>query len=260
MNPPEVRHIMGMPIGIDARDPDGVDVDVAFDWLREADATFSTYRADSDISRLDRGELTVAGCRPEVDEVLVRCMALERETNGYFSVRPAGRLDPSGLVKGWAVAVAAERLAAAGAENFCITAGGDVIARGRPAPDRRWRVGIRHPERHGRIAAVLAVEDLAVATSGHYERGAHIVDPHTGRPPAGLLSVTVVGPDLGTADAYATAAFAMGEAGPAWTATLDGYDAMCITAELRVLSTPGFARHRARETEAVSVNPQPALG
>ena len=260
MSLPEVQHIMGMPIGIDVRDPDAVDVEVAFDWLREVDATFSTYRAGSDISRLDRGELTVAGCRPEVDEVLVRCMALERATNGYFSVRPSGRLDPSGLVKGWAVAVAAERLAAAGAENFCINAGGDVVARGRPAPDRRWREGSRHPEQHDRIAAVLAVEDLAVATSGHYERGAHIVDPHTGRPPAGLLSVTVVGQDLGTADAYATAAFAMGEAGPSWTATLDGYDAMCITAEHRVLSTPGFARHRARETDPVSVNPQPALG
>ena len=92
---------------------------------------------------------------------------------------------------------------------------------------------------------MLAVEDLAVATSGEYERGAHILDPHTGRPPEGLLSVTVVGPDLATADAYATAAFAMGAGGPEWTATLDGYDAMCITSDRRVLSTPGFERHRA---------------
>jgi FAD:protein FMN transferase len=242
--PPEVRHIMGMPIGIDVRDPHGVDVEVAFDWLREVDAVFSTYRDDSEISRLDRGELTLAECRPEVDEVLTRCMALERATRGYFSVRPDGRLDPSGLVKGWAVAGAAERLARAGAERFCINAGGDIVARGRPAPDRRWRVGIRHPEELDRLAAVIEVEDLAVATSGDYERGAHIVDPHTGRPPTGLLSVTVVGPDLATADAYATAAFAMGAHGPAWTATLTGYDAMCITAEHQVLSTPGFARHR----------------
>src|SRR3954462_9011657 len=115
MSPPEVRHIMGIPIGIDARDPDGIDVEVAFDWLREVDAVFSTYRDDSDISRLDRGELTVADCHPEVDAVLTRCLALERMTRGYFSVRPAGRLDPSGLVKGWAVAGAADRLAAAGA-------------------------------------------------------------------------------------------------------------------------------------------------
>jgi thiamine biosynthesis lipoprotein len=239
----EVRHIMGMPIGIGVRDRGDVDLEPAFDWLREVDAVFSTYREDSEISRLDRGELTVSDCRPEVDEVLTRCVALERATRGYFSVRPAGRLDPSGLVKGWAVAGAAERLAAAGAENFCINAGGDIIARGRPEPDRLWRVGIRHPEDLGQLAAVLAVGDLAVATSGQYERGAHIVDPHTGRPPTGLLSVTIVGPDLGTADAYATAAFAMGAAGPEWTATLIGYDAMCVTTDHQVLSTPGFQRH-----------------
>jgi thiamine biosynthesis lipoprotein len=241
----EVRHIMGMPIGIDVRGPEAVDVEPAFAWLREVDAVFSTYRDDSEISRLDRGELTLTACRSEVDEVLSACMALERATGGYFSVRAAGRLDPSGYVKGWAVAGAATRLAETGATHFCINAGGDVVARGRPAPDRLWRVGIRHPEEPERIAAVLAVEDLAVATSGAYERGAHILDPHTGRPPEGLLSVTVVGPDPAIADAYATAAFAMGAGGPQWTATLDGYDAMCITSDCRVLSTPGFGRHRA---------------
>src|SRR4051812_22868241 len=222
---------MGIPIGIDVRDPQPVDTEPAFAWLREVDATFSTYREDSEISRLDRGELMLADCRPEVDEVLTRCLALERETGGYFSARPAGRLDPSGLVKGWAVARAARRLEAAGAAHFCINAGGDVVARGRPEPDRPWRVGIRHPADPERLAAVLAVEDLAVATSGEYERGAHILDPHTGRAPRGLLSVTVVGPDLATADAYATAAFAMGSDGPAWTRTLAGYDAMCITTD-----------------------------
>jgi FAD:protein FMN transferase len=235
----EVRHLMGMPIELDC--PPGLDVEPAFAWLQEVDATFSTYRADSEISRLERGELTLAGCRPEVDEVLTRCLELERVTDGYFSVRAGGRLDPSGFVKGWAVAGAAARLAA---PSLCINAGGDVLARGRPAPERPWRVGIRHPLRRDKLAAVLAVEDLAVATSGEYERGGHILDPHTGRPPTGLLSVTIVGPDLGTADAYATAAFAMGAAGPAWTATLDGYDALCISSDERVLLTPGFARHR----------------
>src|SRR3954452_14435857 len=143
---------MGMPIGIDLAGGEDIDVEPAFAWLREVDATFSTYRDDSDISRLDRGEITVADCRPEIDEVLSRCLALERETRGFFSVRPAGRLDPSGLVKGWAVARAADRLAAAGAADFCINAGGDIVARGRPAPDRLWRVGVRHPEDLGQLA------------------------------------------------------------------------------------------------------------
>jgi FAD:protein FMN transferase len=236
----EVRHIMGIPIAIDVRDPHPVDVEPAFAWLREVDAIFSTYREDSEISRLDRGELTLADCRPEVDEVLGECLRLERLTGGAFSARPAGRLDPSGYVKGWAVAEAARRLEA---QRFCINAGGDIVARGRPA----WRIGIRHPEQHDRQAAVLAVEDVAVATSGEYEQGAHIVDPRTGRPPTGVLSVTVAGPYLGTADAYATAAFALGPGdGPAWTATLGGgHAAMTILAAPdRVLCTPGLPRLR----------------
>jgi thiamine biosynthesis lipoprotein len=239
---------MGMPVTATVRDP-GFDpraLDAAFAELRAVDARFSTYRADSEVSRLARGELAPGRASPLVQEVFARCEALRKQTGGAFDAYVGGALDPSGYVKGWALAGAAERLAAAGAAHFCINAGGDVVARGRPAEGRGWRVGIRHPEDAGRLAAVLAVEDLAVATSGEYERGAHIVDPHTRRPPSGLLSVTVVGPDPALADAYATAAFAMGAGGPAWTATLGGYDAMCITSDHRVLSTPGFERHRAR--------------
>src|SRR3954447_1195717 len=80
----EVWDIMGMPIGIDLPHAGGIDVEVAFDWLRQVDATFSTYREDSEISRLDRGELTLAECRPEVNRVLTRCLALGRFTRGYF--------------------------------------------------------------------------------------------------------------------------------------------------------------------------------
>ena len=53
--------------------------------------------------------------------------------------------------------------------------------------------------------------------------------------------MTITGPDLGTADAFATAAFAMGLAGPAWTARLRGYEALTILADGRTLRTPGFA-------------------
>jgi thiamine biosynthesis lipoprotein len=237
----QVEHIMGIPIGIEVRDEVVVDLEPAFAHLREADAVFSTYREDSDIRRLDRGDATLADVHPDVDAVLTACLDLSRDTSGFFSVRAGGRLDPSGYVKGWAVAQAAGELAAAGARRFCINAGGDVIACGQP-----WRVGVRHPLRPDKLAAIVEVEDLAVATSGEYERGGHIIDPHTGRPPSGLLSVTVIGPDLALADAYATAAFAMGiDAGPAWTAELEAYDALCITDDGRMLSTPGFARHRA---------------
>jgi thiamine biosynthesis lipoprotein len=241
-----VEHIMGMPIEIDVRDQDAepAPVEAAFDWLRFVDETFSTYKPGSEINRLRRGELTIAECHPDVDEVLTRCARLREETDGYFSVRAAGTLDPSGLVKGWAVAKAADLLSAAGARNFSINAGGDVVVRGEPAPGLQWQIGIRHPLEHDKVAVVLAARDLAVATSGEYERGAHVIDPHTGRPPTGLLSATIVGPDLAVADAYATATFAMGESGPAWSSTRPGYETLCITAGHEVLSSPGLDRYR----------------
>jgi thiamine biosynthesis lipoprotein ApbE len=80
--------------------------------------------------------------------------------------------------------------------------------------DRRWRIGIADPLHPGRLALVVAGRDFAVATSGIAERGAHIIDPHTGRPAAGLASITVVGARLAEADAYATAAFRHGGGGP----------------------------------------------
>lgn len=232
-----VEQIMGMPILIEVRDDQADDesVDRVFAWFRWVDATFSTYRPDSEICRIDRGELAVSEAHEDVQWILARCETLREETDGYFDARASGRLDPSGLVKGWSVDRAAELLRAAGLENFAVSAGGAMRIVG-PA----WRVGIEHPTQPHSVAAVLEVDDLAVATSAAYARGDHVLDPHTGRAPAGVLSVTVVGPELATADAYATAAFAMGARGPGWTARLSGYDAMTILADESVLTTAGF--------------------
>ena len=228
-----VEHVMGMPVRVEGE----IDAGRVFGWLRWVDATFSTYRADSEISRLGRGELDDP--HPLVREVLARCEALRRETDGYFDARAGGRLDPSGYVKGWAV----ERAAAFGRGRFLIDAGGDVVLRG------AWRVGIRHPHERGRLAAAITLADCAVATSGAYERGPHVVDPHTGRPASGLASVTVVGRDLGTADAYATAAFAAGD--PRWVARLP---AMAIAGD-RVFTTPAWPRSGTRRARRSTRRP-----
>jgi thiamine biosynthesis lipoprotein len=239
-----VEHIMGMPIVVDVRDEDGDDaaVEAMLDWLRWVDETFSTYLEGSEMTRLNRGELAPADAHPEVRAVLARCEELRVETRGFFDVRAASpaAVDPSGLVKGWSVDRAAAILAGAGARNFAISAGGDIVLRGRPVPELAWRVGIQHPLDLREVAAVVEANDLAIATSGEYMRGKHVLDPHTHRPPSGILSVTVTGPDLATADAYATAAFAMGGAAPAWTAQLRGYDAMTILADETVFKTAGF--------------------
>jgi thiamine biosynthesis lipoprotein len=235
-----------MPIVVDLRDEpaDEQALDQLFDWLCLVDATFSTYKGDSEISRLNRGELVLADATSDVQEVLARCDELREETSGYFDARfDGGSVDPSGLVKGWSVDRAAAILNDAGLRNYAINAGGDIRLRGGALPDTVWRVGIQHPGVREGVAAIVEGDDLAVATSGEYARGQHVLDPHTGRPPSGVLSVTITGPDLATADAYATAAFAMGaERAPAWTARLRGYEAMTILADERVLSTPGFPR------------------
>jgi FAD:protein FMN transferase len=252
-----IERVMGMPVRADVRDAHvGADaLDAMFAWLRWVDVTFSTYDRASEISRLARGELALGDAHPLVRAVLDRCEELRGETRGGFDARFDGRIDPTGLVKGWAVERAAAILEDAGARNFCLDAGGDVCLRGAPGPGRRWRVGIRHPRRRDRLAAVLAPRShaVAVATSGAYERGPHVVDPRTGRPAAGALSVTIVGPDLGTADAYATAAFALGPDGPAWTTTLAGYAAMTIVPGDRVLSTPSLLAHCAGASVAESL-------
>ncbi len=240
-----LEHVMGMPVGIDVQDGEvsAAAVAEAFDWLRFVDETFSTYKEESEISRLNSGELALPDAHPDVQAVLDECERLREQTGGYFDVRACGDgLDPSGLVKGWSVDRAGAILTAYGARNWSIYAGGDVLVRGRPDGEEYWSIGIQHPQQRDAIAAVVRGTDLAVATSGEYERGQHVVDPHTGLPPVGVLSVTITGPDLATADAFATAAFAMGAEGPGWTAQLDGYEALTILADGRVLSTPGFPR------------------
>jgi thiamine biosynthesis lipoprotein len=232
-----VEQIMGMPIVVEVRDDSASpeSLDPVFDWFRRVDETFSTYKEDSEASRVARGELAVEDAHPDVAAVLARCEELRLETNGYFDARYGGSLDPSGLVKGWSVDRAAELLDEAGFEEYAVNAGGDLRVRG------AWRVGIQHPTERDAVAKVLDAVDVAVATSGEYNRGQHVLDPHTGEPPGGVLSVTITGPDLATADAYATAAFAMGaDVGPHWVARLRGYAGLVILADGRVLSTPSL--------------------
>ncbi|HEX7490732.1 MAG TPA: FAD:protein FMN transferase [Candidatus Limnocylindrales bacterium] len=250
-----VEQIMGTAIGLDVRDPavEPEALELAFDYLREVDRQFSPYKPDSEVSRLIRGEVTEADCSPDLRAVLNMCEEIRARTEGYFDIRghrTDGRPDPTGLVKGWSLENAGRILEANGAANYCINGGGDVVVRGEAAPGQPWRVGIRHPLVANKLATVLSVRDGAVATSGAYERGEHISDPFTGKVPAGVLSVTVVGPSLTYADAYATAAFAMGPTRLAWLAALPDYEGCSTNADpdesnARLAWTPGFDRYLA---------------
>ena len=241
-----VEHVMGMPVSVDIRDATvrAGALDAVFGWLRQVDEVFSTFKDTSEISRLGRGAIGLAECGADVRAVLELCERLREETGGYFDVRvgPAGRPDPSGLVKGWAVERASTLLVELGSANHCINAGGDVRLRGAPEPGEQWHVGIVHPFDRSALTAVVAGNDLAVATSGTAERGLHVVDPHTGLPVTDLASVTVVGPELAFADAYATAALAMGLRAPAWLATLPGREAYVIDSAGHGWASAGWGR------------------
>ncbi|AQZ63213.1 thiamine biosynthesis protein [[Actinomadura] parvosata subsp. kistnae] len=238
-----VEHAMGTVFSFDLRPPLGDArraVAEAVTWLHRVDAIFSPYRQDSPISRLGRGEIGLDDCPPEVTDVLDLCAAVAEVSDGYFSTRPAGLLDPSALVKGWAVEQASRMLDRHGAVNHCLNGGGDIQCAGRPARGRPWRIAVAHPLRPGITATVVSGQDLAVATSGTAERGPHIIDPHTGRPALELASITVTGTGLTMVDAYATAAFAMGGAARAWVERLPGAEAFAITTTGATWHTSGF--------------------
>jgi FAD:protein FMN transferase len=245
-----VEEHMGTVVGVDVRDSDvpvaTVDraVTAFFAELAALEARFSPWRPDSEISRIGRGELAAADAAADVRWVLGACAHLKASSGGAFDAWASGGpfpLDPSGLVKGWAVDEATRHLADAGIGSYIVNAGGDVVARGTPAAGRAWRVGIRHPDRADRLAAVLETGAAAVATSGLYERGEHIRDARSGRVPRDLHSLTVVGPELTWADAYATAAFAMGMRGLEWVHDRPGYGALGVTADDRLVWTPAIA-------------------
>ena len=240
-----LRHaepVMGTVVSFDVRDPipDGV-LRAAIGWLHWVDETFSTYRADSPISLLSRGVTRLDDCPRDVADVLALCEEISQETEGYFRADIGGRLDPSGIVKGWAVAAAGELLTAAGCPRNLVNGGGDLVAAAPPAPGASWRVGIADPQRRGGLLAVVPLESGAVATSGTGERGPHVLNPFTGRPAEELLSVTVIGPDLVRADGYATAAMAMGEQSADWLVTLVGYAAMIVNSSGRMWTSPTWA-------------------
>lgn len=238
------EHVMGTVFSFTVRDP-GPETGEALrritERLHRIDEVFSTYRADSDISRLGRGELTPAQCDPEVAEVVERCREVAAETDGWFSERPDGRLDPSGWVKGWAVEEASRTLLAAGSTQHSVSGGGDVQTCGGP-----WRIGIAHPLRPGTLIAIATGHDLAVATSGTAERGPHILDPHTGRPATGLASLTLIGRHLARTDAWATAAFAMGpDRALTWAEARPEIEALAVLPDGTTRHTAGLPRYLA---------------
>lgn len=201
----------------------------AVELMRRVDRIFSTYRETSLVSGLRAGRLAEDDLDPTdpdqalLMEVITACRWGRELTGGCFDPWAArGGFDPSGLVKGWAAELVADQLVDAGFENLCVNAGGDVVTRGRPAPDHAWRIGIRHPDDPNAVIGVEEVGDGAIATSGAYERGDHIVDPATGEAAGAARSATVVARHAGLAEILSTALVVGGRDGAIWVAMQKG--------------------------------------
>ena len=222
--------------------------------LHRADEVFSTWQRGSAISRLRVGKLSVAEAPAEVADVLSRCAAARELSDGWFDpwAMPGG-IDPTGLVKGWAAQQALAAFTAPCIIGAMVNAAGDIASYGDPGLGEPFRIGISDPAAPRRLAEIVWLAG-AIATSGSYERGAHLIDPHSGHPAVRVGSASVTGPDLGLADALATALAVAGEPGLAFVEALDGYEALIIGLDgsrrrtgrfpLTTSQLPGPAKHR----------------
>ena len=241
----QLQLLMGMPITVEILDVGATEADIekVFASFRAIDETFSTYKEQSEISKINRGELTGDAYSEAMKSILALSEQTRQETRGYFDIRHDGMLDPSGIVKGWAILQAARMLKAAGFVNFFIDAGGDIQVAG-TKQGHPWRVGIRNPFNRNEYVKVLALTDKGIATSGTAIRGQHIYNPHQPQMPIEeIVSLTVIGPDVYEADRFATAAFAMGKRGIYFIEQLSGFEGYMIDALARATFTSGFERY-----------------
>jgi len=210
----DTRLIMGMPVTVEVVGSDSPDaLEHAFEYFTEVDERFSTYKPESEISRFNRGELSDAELSDDMRAVFALAERTKEETDGYFDMHhPDGSIDPSGIVKSWAILNAANRMPTGA--SYCIDIGGDIASAGTNEEGRPWSIGIRNPFNRDEIVKAIVPNGKGVATSGSYIRGAHIYDPHEPeRTLEEIVSLTVIGPDVLEADRFATAAFVMGRSG-----------------------------------------------
>ena len=240
----QTRILMGMPVTVEVvGEANDSLFDEIFDYFACVDDKFSTYKVTSEISRINRGEIKIEDASEDMKLIFQLAEQTRRESNGYFDIHHHGLIDPSGIVKGWAIYNAAELLHKKGFKDYYVDAGGDIQANGRNDQGGKWRVGIRNPFNMDEIVKVVSVTDCGVATSGTYVRGRHIYNPKDEQDAlTDILSLTVIGPDVYEADRFATAAFAMGRSGIDFIELLPGFEGYMIDKDKQATFTTGFAR------------------
>lgn len=234
--------IMGMPITIElVGATSDAPIEVALSYFQSVDERFSPFKSTSEVSALNRGEVRATMFSPEMREIMALAETTKFETQGYFDIRRAdGIIDPSGLVKGWAIRNAAGIIADLGYRNYFVEAGGDIQCAGHNADGEKWRVGIRNPFDSSQSIKTLQPGDAGIATSGTSIRGKHIYNPYNNANIDEVVSVTIVASDIFDADRFATAAFAMGRAGIDFIEATDGLEGYSIDHAGIATMTSGF--------------------
>lgn len=230
---------MGMPIVLDIPDANSYSsFKKVFMNFRETDERFSPYKTNSELNRYNRGEISHVKLNPQMLQVINYCRKAETATGGYFSAWDGKVFDPSGYVKAWSIEQAVNLLKELGVESFCLSAGGDILARG----NKIWRIGIQNPHDNNQIVATIKLKNMSIATSGNYERGLHIRNPKTGKPADFWASLSVVGQEIVTADVLATAGFASGPKALELIKKHSGYQALAIRKNGQTQMTSGISK------------------
>lgn len=220
------------------------DLNKVYDYFKYVDDTFSTFNKNSEIERINRGELSLADASRDVKEVLKLCDQTKEDSHGYYDINRSGRLEPLGLVKGWAIFKASQILDGLGFTNYYVEAGGDIQVKGPGHQCDGWHIGIRNPFKHQEIVKTVKLIEGGVATSGTSARGQHIYNPFKpGQPILEIASLTVIGPNIYEADRMATPAFAMGTEGINFIEALPGLEGYLIDKDGLATYTSGFTNY-----------------
>lgn len=236
-----VEIVMGMPVTIEIRDIKILDTgklekdfEKVFDYLRLVDEKYSPYKSGSEVTKYNNGEKVSM----EFKKILKMSEELKKQTNGYFDIRrPDNKIDPSGIVKGWAIKNAAGLLKKLDYKHFYIDIAGDAQIVG----EFKW--GIKNPFNTTQIVKTLKLNNAGIATSGTYERGEHIYDPIGQTKLTEVVSLTVIGPDVFEADKFSTPAFAMGRAGISFIESRKGLEGYMIDKDGVATMTSNFNKY-----------------
>jgi len=237
---------MDMPVIVEIKDgsADANLINEIYDYFVYVDETFSVFKENSEISRINRREVDIKDYSDDMKTIFRLAEETKNQTDGYFDIaKPDGIYDPSGIVKGWAIWQAARILMKKNITNFYVEAGGDIQV-GQSDSGEPWKIGIRNPFNVNENVKILKLRNEGIATSGSYIRGQHIYDPHQPKKTFDdIVSITVIGPNVYEADRFATAAFAMGREGIEFIEKQKGLEGYAIDRDGIATMTSNFDKY-----------------